>query len=194
MSDADRLSRMDTHWTLVREAHKDPRGSGARFLGQLLERYRRPARHYLLGTLRGDEAAEELLQDFCVHSLRGDFWRADPANGRFRNFVKKALCNLVANHRKKQLAHGRRLVSGIPAEVESDVDDPAKVAEAALDRELVEQLRGYLLDHANEQLRKAEARNKVPYHTVLHVTISRPTAPGSQRKDGTRCTGRSTSD
>lgn len=173
----DRLSRMDTLWSLVREAHKDPRGTGARFLGQLLERYRRPAQQYLLGALRDEAAAEELLQDFSLRFLRGDFWRADPANGRFRNFVKKALCNLVANHRKQQRAQARRQVSGIPADVGSDDGNPAQLAEVALDQALLDQWRGYLLEHAKEQLRQVEAKSKVPYFAALQMRVRerRPT-------------------
>lgn len=64
---------------------------------------------------------------------------------------------------------GKRQVSGIPADTESDAGDPALLAEAALDRALLDQWRGYLLEHALEQLRQTEAKSKVPYSTVLQL-------------------------
>lgn len=62
----DRLSRIDTLWSVVRRAQggQSAEVSAARQL--LLERYGGAVRRYLLGALRGDEAVADLFQEFAL--------------------------------------------------------------------------------------------------------------------------------
>ena len=63
----------------------------------------------MLAALKDADAADEVFQEFALRLVRGDFRRADPQRGRFRDFVKTALINMVINYRKKK---GR----GVPLE------------------------------------------------------------------------------
>src|SRR5436190_1193761 len=97
----ERLSRISTHWTLVFQAHADRADAVAQ--GTLLQRYRRAVFRYLLGALRDADQAEELAQEFALRFLRGDFRRAHPERGRFRDYVKTALSHLVTDlHRARK--------------------------------------------------------------------------------------------
>src|SRR4051794_28381156 len=90
-----RLSRIKTRWTMVFQAH---RGQGAEMAAaqrRLLLRYYRAAFRYLRAMVRDVDAAEELTQDFVVRFCRGDFKRADPSRGRFRDLLKRALRHMV---------------------------------------------------------------------------------------------------
>src|SRR5438128_326991 len=89
-----RLSQIQTQWTLMFHAHQG-QGSAATAAGQLLLRYYRAVYRYLLGTVREPAVAEELAQEFAVRFLRGDFQRANPESGRFRDFLKTALRHLA---------------------------------------------------------------------------------------------------
>src|SRR5437763_1715956 len=98
----ERLSRIKTRWTELLQAHGDEGNRAAETRRQLLLRYHGAVYRYLLGALRDADQAEELAQDFAVRFLRGDFKRADPQRGRFRDFLKTALRNLLKNHWKAQ--------------------------------------------------------------------------------------------
>jgi DNA-directed RNA polymerase specialized sigma24 family protein len=95
----DRLSRITTLWTLVLQAHAGPTDAATAAQCLLMQRYCGAVYRYLLGALKNEEAAADLFQDFAVRFLRGDFRRADPQRGRFRNYVKTALINLVNDYR-----------------------------------------------------------------------------------------------
>ena len=99
----ERLSRIETHWTALIEANEEPSQTGNQSRGYLIQRYRAAVYRYLLGAVRDPDAAEELGQEFAIRFLRGDFKRANPDRGKFRNYVKKVLINLVNDfHRSRE--------------------------------------------------------------------------------------------
>src|SRR5207244_2152583 len=71
------------------------------------------------------EVAAELAQDFAVRFLRGDFQRADPERGRFRNYLKTALVHMVTDYRRKQSAQPRPLEGDTHAPDQVEADDDA---------------------------------------------------------------------
>ena len=87
------LGRMSTEWDLVFRAHRGPPESMAEAQEILIRRYAGAVHRYLLGAVRDPDVAAELSQEFALRFLRGDFHWADPARGRFRDFVKQALHN-----------------------------------------------------------------------------------------------------
>src|SRR5262245_25996464 len=93
-----RLSQLETLWSLVRQAHQGEREEMTAARQQLLERYSRPVYQYLLGAVRDAEVAAELAQEFAVRFLQGDCHRVSPGGGRFRDYVRRMLSNLVARH------------------------------------------------------------------------------------------------
>jgi len=128
---------------------------------QLMERYQGAAYRYLLGALRDPDAADELFQEFALRLARGDFRRADPHRGRFRQFLKVALMNLVREYRK------RRHRAGVPLDdlKWQPAEDPA--AECEEDQRWLATWREHLLERAWEALREEESRTGRPYHTLL---------------------------
>jgi RNA polymerase sigma factor (sigma-70 family) len=114
------LSRISTPWTLVRRAHGGAGDCAADALRLLLQRYCGAAYRYLRGALRDEDAALELLQEFVLRFLRGDFRRADPASGRFRDYLKTALIHLVTDYRREQRAQPRPLPADVGRAVAPD--------------------------------------------------------------------------
>src|SRR5437879_1637637 len=96
-----RLSHISTLWTLVEQAHRGPADAIGPAQRLLLERYAAVVHRYLGGALRDADAADELFQEFCLRFLRGDFRRADPQRGRFRDFLRTALVNLVVDYHRR---------------------------------------------------------------------------------------------
>src|SRR5262245_48183511 len=118
-SNLGRLSRIATLWSLVRRAHQEPDAETMTARQQLLERYGRAIHRYLLGALRDDDAANDLMQDFVLRFLSGDFHRADQYRGRFRDYLRTALIRMVGRHRR---AEGRR-PGALPADAVLAADE-----------------------------------------------------------------------
>ena len=96
-----RLSRISTAWTLVHRAHCDSTDESAAARNQLMQRYHQAAYRYLLVALRDPDAADEVFQEFALRFVRGSFRGADPGRGKFRQFIKTVLINLVIDYRKR---------------------------------------------------------------------------------------------
>src|SRR5262245_44520612 len=90
-----RLSGIATQWTAVFRAHGETTDSAVSARNRLMLRYSGAVYRYLLGAVRDPDVASDLCQEFAVKFLRGDFRRAAPERGRFRDYVKSALVNLV---------------------------------------------------------------------------------------------------
>jgi RNA polymerase sigma-70 factor (ECF subfamily) len=163
-----RLSAISTQWTRLFQAHREPGEAGTPAMRELVLRYYGAVYRYLLGALRDPAAAEELTQDFAVRFLRGDFKRADPGRGRFRDFLKTALRNLALDHWRKRAAAPGRLDSSAPV-----AGEPPPTADD-LDRAFLDKWREELLRRAWEGLAKVEDEAGKPYHTLLRYKAARP--------------------
>lgn len=132
---------------------------------QLLQRYYGAVYRYLLGAVRDENAAWDLAQEFAVRFVRGDFRKADPGRGRFRNYVKKALSNLVTDYRRAQ----RRQPGPLPA----DVADPAPDETAPDDEpDFVGNWREELINRTWQALAEASPA----LHAVLLQHVQQPGA------------------
>ena len=60
-------------------------------------RYAKAIRGYVGALIREEQDADEVAQEVLVRLLRGDFGRADPERGRFRDLLRVAVRNLVRN-------------------------------------------------------------------------------------------------
>ena len=154
---SQRLSRISTMWTVHRAAFQD--GVSAKHL-ELLQRYRGPAFRYLLACVKSDDVAEDLAQDFALKFLRGDFGRADPERGRFRDYLRTSLSRLATDHfRRRKKEAGELAVE--PADPQSF---------DAADREYDEQWRCEALDRAWAAIAKASPTE----YAALKLRVEEP--------------------
>jgi RNA polymerase sigma factor (sigma-70 family) len=139
-----------TSWTLIARA---PHSRAD--METLLARYSSPVYAYLCRKGYRSHDAEDLAQAFFAEVVLGRALvaRADPARGRFRSFLKRALEHFVVDeHRRVRGREGKRPVArtmdeAARAAAESDApDDPAR----AFDREWAATL-------LNEALRRVES-------------------------------------
>jgi RNA polymerase sigma-70 factor (ECF subfamily) len=171
---ANHLTNIKTHWTVLFQAHQsgDARTAARQ---QLLLRYYGAVYRYLLGTVRDRAVAEELTQDFAVRFLRGDFHRADPERGRFRDFVKTALRHLAQDYWRKQGKGPAPLPPAEAAAVAGRPEDPD-----ALDQPFLDKWREELLARTWEALEEVQLRTGQPFHTVLRWKTERPDQRSAQ--------------
>lgn len=153
-----RLSRLSTWWTLFRQAHASGTDAGRDARQYLVQRYSGAVYRYLLGALRDEEAARELFQEFALRFLRGDFRRADPDRGRFRDYLKTALSHLVTEHFRTR--------SRMPGPLPTDVAAPPEADDATF----LTSWREELLNQAWKALASANA----DYHAVLATQAEEP--------------------
>jgi len=167
--DDDRLSRISTQWALVFQAHQGDTEEVEAAQVALMLRYGGAIHRYLLAALRDPEAAEELDQEFALRFLRGDFHRADPDRGRFRDFIKRAIRNLIVDHYRRRKVRPHSL-----SEVASEPASPDEGLPESFDRQFVESWRRELMDRAWDRLAEHQARKGHRYHTVLRFRADHP--------------------
>ncbi len=141
---------------------------GARDLDALARAYSRPIQAYLAASLRlREEDAADLAQDAFAWILETRFFeKADPAKGRFRGFLKKALARFAIEHlRKKGAAKrgGGRVHE--PIDSASERPDPKSPTP---DQALDEAWRRELLERARQSLEEVlSAEGKRTYYLLF---------------------------
>jgi len=131
----------------------------------LLQRYCGAAYRYLRGAVGDDDTALELLQEFVLRFLRGDFRRADPGLGRFRDYLKASLIHLVADHYREKRTYPRSLPDNM--ELWAIAPDNKVDNESAF----LESWRDELINRTWIALGEA---NSI-YHAVLALHVENPT-------------------
>ena len=156
----EHLSRITTQWTVVFQAHKGTGETVQDAQAKLLQRYCGAIYRYLLATLRDGHAADELAQEFALSFVQGGFKGADPGRGRFRDYVKTSLFNLVRRyHRRKNKQ---------PLGLDLEVMEPAAPEEASqADEQFITGWRDELLARTWEALAQAERESGQLFHTFL---------------------------
>ena len=168
-----RLSQMTTHWTAVVEAHNGTPGQVNSAISQLMCRYGGAVHRYFLKAVKDPAEAEDLDQDFAIRFLRGDFRRCDPKRGRFRDYVKRAVQNMISDHfRRKKTLRSKNLPMVEPA-----VLDPAL---SRFEEDFVASWRNDLLERSWAALAELEKNTGHPYHSVLRFRVDNPELSSEQ--------------
>lgn len=156
-----RLCSISTLWPVVHQAHQQSGDAAREARHQLLERYGSAIRRYLMASLRDPAAVEELWQEFALRFLNGDFRRADPGRGRFRDYIKTILYHMLTGHYRRRQRQLRPL--------EHDHAEPAAPDEPSFDRAFTESWRDQVLANAWRALAAAESAGGPPHYTVLKL-------------------------
>jgi RNA polymerase sigma-70 factor (ECF subfamily) len=155
-----RLSRIATQWSMVADAHRAS-GDAAAARQRLFEQYAAPVYRYLLGAVRNEDVAEELCHEFAARFFAGDFGRADPQRGRFRDYVKRSLSNLVNDYFRTQSRWPRPL----PEQAQfaaAEIEEADRAFDASLREEILAQT-----------WKSLEAKHP-SYYAVLRLRVDRP--------------------
>ncbi len=166
MSDSH-LSRIDTIWSMVHNAN-DARLSGNSAQAQLIDRYGRAAKRYLLASMRNEDAAAEVFQEFALRLVRGDFRNADSGKGKFRSMIKTALYRLMIDYYRLNQKQ-KKLGSGIDYEDYAVVEDSEPVNDS-----FSLAWRESLLEETWNRLEQLEMQTGKPYFTVLRARVDQP--------------------
>lgn len=170
------LSRVQTLWTTVRAASQGEATDAANAKEKLYERYGPAVYRYLRKVMRDPDAAEEVFSEFLVLIARGGFRHADPQKGRFRDYLKTTLINLIRHHRKQ--AAGR--CESPAGDVADDQAQDPDLDSHRLDKQFVDDWRQQLLDRVWESLATMQLQSSQPLYDVLLLKSREPSLTSGQ--------------
>jgi RNA polymerase sigma factor (sigma-70 family) len=128
MPDSQEISRLDalaTHWSLIVRARDGSETAVIEARRALVLRYDPAIRRYIGAMVENRDDADDLVQDVLVRMMEGDFAGADPARGRFRDFLKVAIRNMARNFwAKNKRRQAERLSSDDVADAGARAGDP----------------------------------------------------------------------
>jgi DNA-directed RNA polymerase specialized sigma24 family protein len=172
----DHLTSIHTRPELLQ--HGNGEGDSAiRARQELVMIYYGAAYRYLMACLRDPQAAEDLAQHFASRLMEGNYIKqANPVQGRFRDYLKRSLHNLVSDHRKKELTE--RKIQPLPEDSGSFSRDAEP--EFASDQAFLESIRGELVYCAWQTLAQIERDSDTPYESVLRLKTEQPKLRSAQ--------------
>jgi RNA polymerase sigma-70 factor (ECF subfamily) len=162
--EAPDLRLITTMWDQIADAHRgatDDRVTAAQV--ETMRRYAGAIHRYFVATVRDPDAVADLDQEFARRFLRGDFRHADPSRGRFRDYLQRALQDLMSDHGR---ARSARPLESAPK--------PAAPTEDDSGRRFLAAWRADLIAHAWDDLKRYQERTTQPYHTALHLRVEHP--------------------
>jgi RNA polymerase sigma-70 factor (ECF subfamily) len=162
------LDGQSTSWTLINEAIGPDTEVRYRAQAKLIRRYDRVVRRYLAGAFRcdiDDPKVEECAQECWKRLVEGRFQAVSPEKGRFRDYLRTVLSNLVNSRRRKD--------ERAPAPL-GDLDPPAP--DPVSDAEYRDLFRTALLERAMEQLLRQDQQKDQGFFTVLQARRDHPEA------------------
>ena len=181
----DRLDEIPTQWSLLRLAHRDSFVTSGAARNALVLRYNRAIRAYIGAMVRDPNDADELSQEVVMRLARGDFARATPDRGRFRDLLKVAVRNMVKSHWSREGTRARKRES-VP-----DWNNVAETDDAEREQEWLSTWRQAVLDLAWQGLERfqKEHRENISY-TLLRLRADAPDASIGELLDQlTKATG-----
>jgi RNA polymerase sigma-70 factor (ECF subfamily) len=173
----EHLSGQSTPWELLRQTRDVLPAVQQAARIALLERYGPLIRRYLGGAFRGradqQEAVDECLQRFGVRLCEGAFDAVNPQRGRFRDYLKSSLRNLVVDYFREHATAPSADLSDVPVPDDGEYDELHRLhlvqrALTALERQstvlgqqchVVLRLRMAQPDWSMEQLARALSRD-----------------------------------
>lgn len=167
----DHLSQMSTSWTTFIQLHDDnlPTEERRQARQRFFERYQTVVRRFLAGVLKSwpyrDEAVEECFARFALRFVSGAFQSADPERGRLRDYLKRALRNLVVDYQREKSAGGLPL---------GDIEPVAETATGQDDDMFVNIWREELISRALDALAAEEGKDGKRLYTVLRFRMDNP--------------------
>jgi RNA polymerase sigma factor (sigma-70 family) len=147
----------DTSWTLLAKAREQGE-EGFRAREDFTQRYYRPVQDFLRVLIQDAEEAQDLSQEFFtkLSGPRGLLASASREKGAFRNFMRKALRNLVTDYHRRNRKEALQMHPDQASEEGWDVLEVAvlPVAEAAFHRAWVELTLAEALTRVRDLCRK----------------------------------------
>lgn len=173
----EHLSRITTLWTQFFQAHQEDAEAVRTAQTQMMQRYSGAVYRYLLKLVGDSDGADDLFQQFALEFVRGGFRHASPERGRFRDYLKSSILNLVRRHRRLAT---RNVLDALGTASLAELPDTRDLADPDVDADLIASLREELLDRAWGGLKRFENESGKLYFTLLNFRAENPNATAEQ--------------
>ncbi|WP_165073918.1 RNA polymerase sigma factor [Paludisphaera rhizosphaerae] len=162
-----KLTELMTQTTLLYKARNGTPEEMNQANQLLMLRYSGAVHRYLLKVVGDPEVARDLNQEFSLKFLDGKFRQFDRSRGRFRDYLKRAVHNLMMDHfrKKKGVAH---LDTDMEAAIVGDV------GLKDFDEQFLLSWRQDLMARAWQALKDHEQNTGQPYWQVMRLRLARP--------------------
>jgi RNA polymerase sigma-70 factor (ECF subfamily) len=180
MRETPNLADVVTHWSNVFRAQQAEGDTATAARHDLLVRYHDAVRRYLRAELRDEHAADTVFSNFALRVLEADRFlqKADPARGRFRDYLKTVLRHMVADHHRQRQRDQRKQQPLVPgSEQEPAESEPALPGE---DERFLSCWRQELINQTWAALEQAEKRTGQPYAVLLRLQEEQPELRSAQ--------------
>lgn len=159
----ERISRITTNWDGLLSAHRSDGDDQRSARAEILKRYSFSICQYISSIARDSDVADDLAQEFALRFIRGDYKAVDPNKGRFRDYLKSSLRNLVMDHFRKRRGNDATL-----SQV-GQLEDKLELSQLTqMEADFHTHWRQELLQRAWSGLRELEQKKNNYYFTVLH--------------------------
>jgi RNA polymerase sigma-70 factor (ECF subfamily) len=159
------LSQMSTPWTQIIRARELSSAESEEARRALIAFYGSVIHRYLLAATRDQALADDLYQDFALQLVRGDFRRADPTIGRFRDYLRVTLA--------RQVNRARQRARALPLQGSSE---PATTDAEAFQSIWLEEL----MQRAWQALDELQRTSGKPLYIVLRFRADHPELSSSE--------------
>lgn len=183
--DDSRLSQLTTRWSVIFQACHGPDRADQAAQAQVLERYCGAIFRYAVRVLGDPDLADEACQEFAYRFVRGDFRHADPAKGRFRDYVKQAVINLLREFHRARKARAR-LAPLAGKDTPSPTPTPLDLDEA----EFIALWRKELINRAWDEMELEQSTTGPPYFAALWLKAEDPDLTAAQIAERLKAEGK----
>jgi RNA polymerase sigma-70 factor (ECF subfamily) len=170
---------------VIFEACRGPQAADRAAQAEVLERYCGAIYRYALRVLGDADLADEACQEFAYRFVRGDFRHADPAKGRFRDYVKTAVIHLLGEFRSRRMSQQRT----VPLEGQAAVAPPTPTPIEADEAEFTILWRKELLNRAWREMELQQLTTGPPYYAALRLKADQPDLTAAALTERLRSSG-----
>ncbi len=168
MEELERLSQIETLWSVVHQAHQTDEDVARDAQRKLLKQYGNAIQRYLTAKIRDPAVVDDIYQDFAIKFVRGDFHKASPEIGRFRTFIRTVLFRQIADYHRKRNRRG-------DIQLDVEVFEPSEAQdEVAHDEQFAQVWRDEMLKKAWDALYDLEIESGKAWYTVLQTRVNHP--------------------
>ena len=167
MEPLNRLSQIETLWSMVRQAHQSDEEVARDAQRQLLHKYGSAIKGYLSAKLRDQSAADDIYQDFAIKFVRGDFHKASPDIGRFRTFIRTVLYRQIADYFRTKKRRG-------DVQLDEFLEPATNSNDNENDEQFAQVWRDEMLKKAWDALYEIEIQSAKPWYSVLQLRVQNP--------------------
>lgn len=178
MNQAD-LAQLSTHWSNIIRAREAEGDAAMAARNTLLLRYVEVVMRYLRAVLRDQNAVDHVCSNFALRVLESDrlLQNADPRRGRFRDYLKAVLQNMIADYYRQQRRE-RKQRENLNLEMQEPADAASPNSEE--DQQFVRYWREELVKWVWHQLEQRDKKTGQRYSVLLRLQMQQPQLRSAQ--------------